>query len=248
MVLYASAGHGSSLPSPEETLLPEGNVNTDIRPEQGIQGEAGMRLHMLGRRMNIDASLYWIELTDLLVTKRVTEDIFTGINAGKTRHRGVEIKMQNSIFEKPRFPGTLESLVSYTRSFDTFTDFEDDGTRYDGNFLPGIPEENIQMQLIWNPSGLFELVTHLGYTGDQYLDDGNLLSQPGYFIGNIKMTAAIPAVKFSGMKFFAGVNNFTNTKYASMIVVNAIAFGNNEPRYYYPGMPLNVYGGISISL
>ena len=248
MILYASAGHGFSLPSPEETLLPEGNVNTDIKPEQGIQGEAGIRLHMLGRSMNIDAALYWIELRDLLVTKRVTEDIFTGINAGKTRHRGVEIKMQNSIFEKPRFPGTLESLVSYTRSFDTFTDFEDDGTRYDGNFLPGIPEENIQMQLIWNPSGLFELVTHLGYTGDQYLDDGNLLSQPGYFIGNIKMTAAIPAVKFSGMKFFAGVNNFTNTKYASMIVVNAIAFGNNEPRYYYPGMPLNVYGGISISL
>ncbi len=248
MVLYASAGHGSSLPSPEETLLPEGNVNTDIRPEQGIQGEAGMRLHMLGRRMNIDASLYWIELTDLLVTKRVTEDIFTGINAGKTRHRGIEVKMHNTVFEKSGFPGRMESLLSYTQSVNTFIDFEDDGIRYDGNLLPGIPDANIQMQLVWSPYDPVELVTHLAFTGDQYLDDGNFHELPGYFLGNIKLTATMPAGKFPEIKFFTGINNFTNTKYASMVVVNAIAFGSNEPRYYYPGMPLNVFGGFSISL
>ena len=248
VVLYASAGHGFSLPSPEETLLPEGTINTEIKPEQGIQGEAGIRLDLTERRVNLDAALYWIELRDLLVTKRVTEDIFTGINAGKTRHRGVEIKMHNNIFEKSGFPGRLESLVSFSRSVNTFTDFEDDGKRYDGNHLPGIPKQNIQLQLIWNPSLPLELVTHLGYTGDQYLDDGNFKKQSGYFLGNIKLTAAMPAAKFPGLNFFAGVNNFTNTKYASMVVVNAIAIGNNEPRYYYPGLPLNVYGGISISL
>lgn len=31
--LYASIGHGFSLPSPEETLLPEGTINPDIKPE-----------------------------------------------------------------------------------------------------------------------------------------------------------------------------------------------------------------------
>jgi iron complex outermembrane receptor protein len=248
MVMYASAGHGFSLPSPEETLLPEGTVNTDIKPEQGIQGEAGIRFYMFRERVNLDAAIYWIELRDLLVTKRLTEDIFTGINAGKTRHRGLEIKMQNIIFKNNRFPGRLESLVSYTGSINTFTDFEDDGIRYDGNYLPGIPGRNIRMQLIWNPLRFLEFVNHLEYTGNQYLDDGNYFKQPGYFLGNIKITTAIPAGKFSGLKFFAGINNLTNTRYASMIVVNAIAFGDDEPRYYYPGMPLNIFGGVSVEL
>jgi len=247
LILYASAGHGFSLPSPEETLLPEGTVNTDIKPEQGIQGEAGVRF-LLNKRLNLDATFYLIELNDLLVTKRVSEDIFTGINAGKTRHRGVEIKMQNTVLEQSRFPGRLESLISYTRSINSFVDFEDDGIKYDGKFLPGIPKQNVQLQLIWNPSNALELVTHLAYTGEQYLDDGNFQRQPGYFLGNFKITAKIPAGNCTGLKFFAGVNNMTNTSYASMIVVNAVAAGNNEPRYYYPGMPQNVFGGIMIDL
>jgi len=44
----------------------------------------------------------------------------------------------------------------------------------------------------------------------------------------------------------AGVNNFTDEKYASSILINATAFGNSEPRYYYPGMPRNWYGGVKV--
>jgi iron complex outermembrane receptor protein len=44
---------------------------------------------------------------------------------------------------------------------------------------------------------------------------------------------------------FAGVNNLTNTHYSAMLTVNAVAFGNAEPRYYYPGMPRHYYAGLS---
>ena len=46
-VVYASVGHGFSLPSPEETLLPEGDVNPDIKPEQGMQYEIGYTIKLL---------------------------------------------------------------------------------------------------------------------------------------------------------------------------------------------------------
>ena len=95
------------LPSPEEALLPEGDINPHIKPEEGIQYELGTRLFLFDGKMEVDASLYWIELNNLLVTKRVSEDIFTGINAGKTRHKGAEVTILNRIFSYNQFPGQL---------------------------------------------------------------------------------------------------------------------------------------------
>ena len=126
LAVYGSVGHGFSLPSPEEALLPAGDVNPDIRPEKGMQYELGTRLKMADSKIEIDAALYWIELNDLLVTKRVTEDIFTGINAGKSRHQGFELSFHSRIFEYGSFPGSLITNISYTGSINHFIDFTDE--------------------------------------------------------------------------------------------------------------------------
>ncbi len=185
-VVYASVGHGFSLPSPEETLLPEGDVNPDIKPEQGMQYEIGTRLTFVDKAVEIDASLYWIELNNLLVTKRITEDIFTGMNAGKTRHQGFELLLRNRFFDFRRFPGKLNSTIGYTLSRNQFIDFTDDGNRFDGNDLPGIPDQLVQLQLTWNPVNRTEVLAHLQYTGNQHLNDANTLKYNGYFWVSIK--------------------------------------------------------------
>jgi len=87
---YAAAGHGFSAPSLEETLLPEGEVNTGIRPETGWNFEIGNRGMLSGGRIAYDLTGYTILLRDMLVTERVSEDVFTGINAGKALNLGVE--------------------------------------------------------------------------------------------------------------------------------------------------------------
>ena len=46
---------------------------------------------------------------------------------------------------------------------------------------------------------------------------------------------------------FFGINNFTNQSYASQILINASSFGGNQPRYYYPGEPINYYLGIKLN-
>lgn len=247
LAFYASAGHGFSLPSPEETLLPAGDVNPDIRPEQGFQYEMGTRLDFAAGVIEIDASIYWIELNDLLVTKRITEDIFTGTNAGKTRHQGLELFIRSHLFDKGNFPGRLTSTLSYTRSLNRFIDFTDNGISYDGNHLPGIPDQSVQLQLRWNTLKIFEVFSLLQYTGYQYLNDDNTLEYPGYFLLNIRIASQFRWKDKSGLSIFAGINNATNTQYASMLVVNALGFGTNEPRYYYPGLPGNFYSGVRIS-
>jgi iron complex outermembrane receptor protein len=246
--LYFSTGHGFSYPSPEETLLPEGEVNPEIRPEQGFQSELGTRLNLLGGILSMDLALYRIELKDLLTTKRITEDIFTGINAGRTLHQGLEIRVESRIFNRPAFPGSLVSTVSYSRSVNRFLHFSDDGITYDGNLLPGIPDQSMVLQLIWKPLTKMKVALDTGYTGKQFLADNNAETYPGYWLANLKWSFESDTKKAGRLTCFLGINNLTDTRYASMLVINARAAGSNEPRYFYPGLPRHVYFGLQYSI
>ena len=246
LALYASVGHGFSLPSPEEALLPEGDINPDIKPEEGIQYELGARLLLFNRNMNIDATVYWIELNNLLVTKRFTEDIFTGINAGKTRHRGVEITVDNKIFSYKQFPGQLSSNFSYTLSNNIFVDFTNDDIVYDKKVLPGLPNYTAQLSFQWTPISSMIVNTQFQSVGRQYLNDGNTVSTSSYFFGNIKISNQFNVFKNSLLTLYFGINNISNTHYASMVIVNAKAFGSAEPRYYYPSLPRHAYMGVAL--
>jgi iron complex outermembrane receptor protein len=244
LAVYGSAGHGFSLPSPEETLLPEGDINPDINPEQGMQYEIGARLNLFDRAVETDASFYWIELNNLLVTRRITEDIFTGMNAGRTRHQGFELLLRYRVFDFGSFPGRLTSSASYTRSLNRFIDFTDGGINYDGNRLPGIPDHTLQLQIKWNILKNIELLSDIHYSGFQYLNDSNTLKYPGHILCNIKLTTKVDIRKTWPVIIHAGINNLPDTHYASMLIVNAIGFNNSEPRYYYPGLPRHVYAGM----
>jgi iron complex outermembrane recepter protein len=246
--LYFSMGHGFSHPSPEETLLPAGEVNPDIRPEQGFQSEMGTRLNLFGGILSTDLALYRIELKDLLTTKRISEDIFTGINAGRTLHQGLEIRLESRIFNRPAFPGNLVTAFSYTRSVNRFIDFSDDGISYDGKFLPGIPDQSMFLQFTWKPIVKMRVALDTGYTGKQFLADINSDIYPGYWLTNLKWSFDIDIKKSGYLTCYIGVNNLSDTHYASMLVINARAAGSSEPRYYYPGLPCHGYFGMKYSL
>ena len=247
LALYASVGHGFSLPSPEETLLPEGNINSAIKPEEGVQYEVGARLFLFNKKMEIDGTLYAIELNNLLVTKRFTEDIFTGINAGKTSHRGVELSVRNRLFSYRSFPGNLTSDFSYTLSKNKFVDFTSEGVNYDDNVLPGIPSYSTQISFHWSPIRSMMVDVQFQSVGRQFLDDANSLSESSYFLSNLKISNRFESFKNSNLTLYVGLNNITNSHYASMVIVNAKAFGAAEPRYYYPSLPRHAYVGFSWS-
>ncbi|HBT85489.1 MAG TPA: hypothetical protein DEB12_06235, partial [Porphyromonadaceae bacterium] len=65
---------------------------------------------------------------------------------------------------------------------------------------------------------------------------------------NLRASYRFPIFKNRNVELFAGINNLTDTHYSPMLTVNAVAFGNAEPRYYYPGMPRHYYTGIRLLL
>lgn len=244
LALFASAGHGFSMPSPEETLLPEGEINRDLQPEQGMQYETGIRLNLFEGVTRLEATLYRIDLRNLLVTKRITEDIFTGINAGRTRHSGLELMLQQQLFRQRSFPGSLQLNASFTLSENRFVDFEEEGISYNDKRLPGIPSEMAQATLLWQPTKSWMLELQMQQVGKQFIDDANSVENDAYLLTGLKASRLILLGLAGSVELYTGINNLTNSHYASMLTVNAVAFGNSEPRYYYPGMPRHFYAGI----
>ena len=212
-----------------------------------MQYELGARLFFSKSRFELDVAVYRINLQNLLVTKRLTEDQFTGINAGKTNHQGIELALKKEFLDYVKFPGTLSSALSYFHSVNRFVEFNDNGIIYNGNHLPGIPNQTMTFQLRWEPLKNSELTTDLNYSGKQFLDDANKLDYPGQYFANIKIKTSFSLYKRVILSVYGGINNLTDTRYASMLIVNAIAVGKNEPRYYYPGLPRNFYSGIQFS-
>src|SRR5690554_3451261 len=248
LALYASAGHGFSMPSPEETLLPEGDINENLKPEQGIQYELGSRFNLFNGATSLEATFYNINLTNLLVTKRITEEIFTGINAGRTKHRGLELMLKQKLFRYTSFPGSMILNANYTFSLNHFVEFTDNEEVFDGNKLPGIPSQMAQANIFWQPNQRLSLNALLQFVGEQFIDDQNLNINDRYFLTNLRVSYYFPLTKFGGIKLFVGVNNLLDTHYSPMLTVNAVAFGNAEPRYYYPGLPRYYYMGIRFNL
>lgn len=241
--LHGSAGHGFSAPSLEETLLPEGLVNPDLKPEEGWNIDLGFRGWAAGDRWYYDLTAYTIFIQNMLVTKRITEEIFTGINAGSARLSGLEV------FNRLRLgPGkgnegwTNHIEASLFLNSNRFTKFEDDGNDYSGNVLPGIPKSMIHLKFTSGYNDMIQLVAEALHTGEQFMNDANTDFYGGHtlFDGRLTIRAAKRGL-LQGFRISAGVRNILDTHHASMILVNAPSFGGAPPRYYYPGQPRNIF-------
>ncbi|WP_066631200.1 TonB-dependent receptor [Labilibacter marinus] len=239
--VYASAGHGFSAPSLEEAQLPDGSFNPTIKPEEGWNYEAGFRLSNIGRRLFGDVTFYLMKMNNLLVTERDADDQFYGKNAGKTTHKGMETSMSYKLtsFNDPH---DLVFTLAYFISENKFNEFVDNGVSYDGKHLPGIPASNWSIDINGSYKSFSYYLGHK-YYGKQYLNDANTKQYQSYHKTNAKIAYGIQAKKME-WNIYLGADNLFNTHYASMVLVNAKAFGNSLPRYYYPGLPFNMFGGL----
>lgn len=246
--IHASAGHGFSAPSAEETLLPDGQVNKNLKPETGINYEAGLRGILLKKYVEFDLSLYHIDLRNLLVTKRISDEIFYGVNAGRTSHSGIELLLKiNALPDTKKEIAEVSFTTGIFTSLNRFRDFTDNGVNYTGNKLPGIPASSVNAEFRAVKSQKLEMILTYQYTGRQFLDDANSGIYNGWQTLNIYSSYSIKSLHGKlNAKIYGGVRNIFNEKYAGMILVNASSFGASLPRYYYPGLPRNFYAGLSL--
>ncbi len=242
--LYTSISHGFSIPTVAETLTPEGQINTALLPERGINYEIGFKGNWLNNKLYTEVALYSIQVKDLLVAQRIAEDQYVGLNAGETSHNGTEVLINYSATIGPGI--RLRPFLNASFNFFDFKDFNDREIVFDGNKLPGIPSSTVNIGLDVGYNN-FSLYTNLLAVGEIPLNDSNSLFTDPYEVLNIKGTYDLKLLERINIIFTAGVNNLLDEKYAASILTNAIGFGGAAPRYYYPGNPKNYYGGAALN-
>lgn len=243
--IYASVSKGFSVPSVAETLTPEGEINTNLKPEVGWNYELGFKGNWLQKRLYTEMAFFSTQINNLLVARRTAEDQFVGVNAGESSHKGVELALNYQLVNTDRIQ--LTPYFSGTFNNFKFRDFVDGDNDYSGNALTGVPNKQ------WNvgvdaktASGFIANASYLNVGSIPMNDSGTKYSE-SYSLVNIKFGYSLTILKFLKTEISSGINNLGNSKYAASILPNAVGFGKALPRYYYPGNPRNYYAGFSVS-
>ena len=242
--IYATISHGFSPPTLEETLLPDGLINTEIKPETGWNFEIGNRGVFIQNKLFYDIALYRMNVKNLLVARRTSEDEFIGINAGSTQYNGLEITMNYYFLQSKK----VNLLFSNSASFNDFKfkEFVYLDEVYSGNQLTGMPKFSFNSSLRLTTGIGFYAYLNYYYLGEIPIRDDNSVYSDKYQLVNTKIGYRNSISKKFYLDAFVGINNLFNEKYASMLLINAASFGNNKPRYYYPGEPINFYLGVNL--
>lgn len=243
--IYASVSRGFSTPNVAETLTPEGQINTDLKPETGTNYEVGFKGNWLANRLYTEISAYSIRISDLLVAQRVAEDQYVGINAGKTTHNGLEllINYRSLISENFAIKPYLSSAINFFK-FEEFINGDED---FSGNKLPGVPEYTVNSGVDLQIGKALVINANNRNIGRIFLDDSNSDRTESYQLFNFKASYDFNFSEKIGLKLYGGINNLFNENYAASILTNAVGFDGRAARYYYPGNDRNYYGGLQLN-
>ena len=233
LTLYAAAGHGFSNPTVEESLDSEGLLNPDLKPEQGWTFDLGMKSMAFSNSLFADFSAYYILLHDLLVTKRLSESVFYGENAGTSVLQGLELQLRY------RPSGIFQLTGGINASDNRFKSFITEDVDYAGKHLPGIPRMHAHVDLQTNFIEKWQFNAVYTFSGKQYLNDANTAQADGWQTINLRGSYVFNVGDKLQIETVFNVHNLFNEHYASMVLINAPSFGGASPRYFYPGLPRN---------
>ena len=243
--IFTSISKGFSVPSVAETLTPEGQINTNLKPEIGWNYELGFKGNWLKNKVYTEVTFYTTQIENLLVARRTDNDQFVGINAGSSSHTGLEFLVNYKLLEltqfqiSPYFSGAVNNFK--------FKEFLDGDADYSGNQLTGVPEKQFNFGVDLSTKNGFSVNTSFRTMGKIPLNDSNTKYSERYSLLDIKTSYVFTILKILKTELNAGINNVLDTKYAANILPNAVGFGTAAPRYFYPGNPVNFYGGFSVA-
>ena len=242
--IFGNISHGFSSPNIDETLDENGIVNPDIKPETGWNYEVGIIGSTNDNSLSYNLGLYFMDIKNLLVAQRTSFDTFTGVNAGRTTHPGLEATVNFPLFRGKNL--TITSSNNFSKYWYIFKDFNNRGTDYSQNKLTGVPSHTIYSKIKINLKNYLAQISFQN-VGKIPMNDSNELFTDSYSVIDLKLSR-LYSIKNLGINISTGINNLFDTRYASGIVINARGFGGRDPRFYYPGLPRNYFISLSISI
>ena len=241
---FINISHGYSPPNIDETLDENGLVNPDIKPETGINYEIGVLGSSKNDNISYNINMYYMDIKNLLVAQRTDFDTFTGVNAGRTSHPGVETTINLQLLKSQNL--NITSSNNFSKYWYIFKDFNNRGTDYSQNKLTGVPSHTIFSKININLKNYLAQISFQNI-GKIPMNDANELFSDAYSVVDFKILKNFSFNNYD-ISISSGIKNLFDKKYASGIVINARGFGGRDPRYYYPGLPRNYFISLNLSI
>ena len=242
--IFGNISHGFSSPNIDETLDENGLVNSDIKPETGWNYELGLIGSTNNNYLSYNLNLYYMDIKNLLVAQRTSLDTFTGVNAGRTTHPGLEATINFPLLRSQNL--TITSSNNFSKYWYIFKEFNNRGNDYSQNKLTGVPTHTTFSKIKFDFKNYIAQVS-LQNVGKIPMNDSNVLFTDSYSVIDLKLSR-LYSLKNLGINISTGIKNLFDKKYASGIVINARGFGGRDPRYYYPGLPRNYFISLNLSI
>ena len=221
----------------ESQLFRQGRAtNTiDLKPVRAESVEAGIREQR--DTWHYAVSLYSMQLHDDILTYKYPDNTRETMNAGETRHQGVEVGLGSALSSRL----SLDIAASYAKH--TYEKWQPNATTdYSGNEMESAPRLITNTRVGYRVAALNDGKLELEWIklGDYWMDAANTYQYAGHDILNLR--ANYP---FSNkLIFYARLMNLADKRYATAAKYSPAAFGNPEKFEYAPGMPRTFYAGL----
>lgn len=196
------------------------------KPEYAWNFEIGTHLDYQPLRLQVDASVFWSEVTDLQLSQMTTSGLGrVTVNAGKSRSIGAEVSA------RIRPVDHLNVTANYGFTYSTFRDYQiSDDENLKGNYVPYMPQHTFSLDAAYEiPLGKnhFVVAANVDGAGRIYWTERNNISQPFYALLGARVGYAL-----HNLEFYLWGKNLTGTDYT------AFYFESNQRGYVQKGHPI----------
>jgi outer membrane receptor protein involved in Fe transport len=237
--VFAAYNHGFRAPSEGQLFRPSAAASAaaaqaltqsalGLQPIKVNQAELGLK-GLLAGRVSYDLAAYDLVKRDDILTFRDTTTNFTQVvNAGKTRHRGVEAGIGAPFAQHFR----VDAALSYAKH--TYEQWLASGGDFSGKEIESAPRVIANMRLTWNPKPQARIQFEWVRLGSYWMDAANTTKYPGHDLFNLRVNWPL-ARNLSG---FASINNLAGKRYADSASISSAT------PVFSPGLPRTLYAGL----
>lgn len=233
---YINTGTAFETPTFSEFANPAGGgFNPSVEPQKAWNREVGLRGYIAPLALDYDVAFFSVRVRDELVPYDEGGRTFYQ-NAGDTNRDGVELALGWQLADQWRLDSAL-TLARYE-----FDEFATPSERFDGNRIPGLPEQTWVNQLTWENLDERFATLETEYVGDLVADNANQTAVDSYWLVNLRVGDGWQLSPQTRLSAYVGLRNLLDEEHYSNVRLNG-TFG----RFYEPAPGRSVYGGLELS-
>lgn len=238
---YASLNHGFRAPSEGQLFragsaanapdaLARAQLALALKPIKADQFEVGLRRQ--GPQWQWEAVAYDLVKRDDLVSQRdLATNLSTNVNAGKTRHRGIELSLGGRLAQGWRLDAALSKAKHNYEDWVTAT------ANFSGKEMESAPRLIANTRLSWSPRPGATVQAEWVRIGPYWLEASNSATfgqYAGHDVFNLRWRQEVSP----HLAWFARLMNLSDKRYADSASVSS-----NTP-VYSPALPRALYAGL----